>query len=263
MPKGRDIYLYIPIIFITVLLVLGFILLFAQTLSSSNNLYLELLQSTQFWSVYLYSLKIASLTLVFSIAIFGAIFYLLFLLKYHFLDIKKWIFLLSLPILIPYALTAFLFFLIFFTFSDSSFFPFLLGTPTAMILAYIYKVVPFLLLVGTPSLFRLKKSEVFKHQIYSDDAFLFFKTIFLKRDLANFFVGFFIVFAYVINAYEIPAILGSSIEKMPASFTYDLFQEYELFSLQKAYASSILFFILSLFFVPIFFMAYKILKRIL
>lgn len=211
----------------------------------------------------MYALHISFLVLAFSVLLFIIILYSLFLLRFHHKKIENWILAFTLPLFLPYAFCAFLFFLIFFLVSTIDEFPFLLGSVFAVVIVYIYKVVPFLLFVALPSLIRVKKEEILLHTLYSKSTLLFFTNIFIKRDLKNFFIAFFIVFAYVINAYEIPAIVGSSVDKMPALFTYELFHEFSIGSIQKAYASSILYFVGTLFFLPIFYLTYKFTQRVL
>gem|GEM_PF-6315980 len=99
--------------------------------------------------------------------------------------------------------------------------------------------------------------------LYSDNLKKFFFKILLRRNLKVYIVGIFVVFSYIFNAYEIPYILGSNLHKMPAVLVYEQLSEFGEHSMQKAYFMSFAYFILVLFFLPLFFILYKILKKVL
>ena len=173
-------------------------------------------------------------------------------------------FILSIPILIPYSFCAFLFFLIFFPVGFfENFVPFLVGSSYGVVIAYCYKIVPFLILITFPNLLKISKDEISLHRIYCSSEFYFFKNILIKRVLSILFIGAFIVFSYIFNAFEIPSILGSNIDKMPAVFVNDRLQEFGLNSLNMAYGSSLLYFFITLGFGLVFFLFYKIIKKVL
>lgn len=259
--KIKKAFLYLPITSLLASLVLGFYFL----LLGQKEFYLHLIANEIFWDAFFYALKIAFWTITLSTVLFLSIYYLLFLLKFEYKqNISFWIFFFQIPIFLPYAFTAMLFFLLFFPvgiFAD--FMPFLLGTSKAVIIAYTYKVSAFLLFISLPALLQVKQNEIKLHQLYSDNLRKFFFKILLKRNLGVYIVGIFIVFAYIFNAYEIPYILGSNLEKMPAILVYEQLNEFGLQSMQKAYFMSFVYFVLVLFFLPLFFVCYKILKKVL
>jgi putative spermidine/putrescine transport system permease protein len=155
-----------------------------------------------------------------------------------------------------------LFFLLFFPSGIfSEFIPFLLGTSSGIIIAYSYKVSAFLLFISIPNLLHVKENEILLHRLYSDSLKSFFVKILLRRNLKIYILGSFIVFAYIFNAYEIPYILGSNIEKMPSVFVYEQLSEFGMESVQKAYLMSFIYFIFTLLFVPVFLLIYQILTR--
>lgn len=259
--KIKKAFLYLPLSFLFAALVFGFYFM----LLGQKELYLHLIGNEIFWDAFFYALKIAIWTIVLATLVFLNIYYLLFLLKFQYKkNISFWVFFFQIPIFLPYAFCAMLFFLLFFpvgVFAD--FMPFLLGSSKAVIIAYTYKVSAFLLFISLPTLLQIKQDEIKLHQLYSDNLAKFFFKILLKRNLGVYTVGIFIVFAYIFNAYEIPYILGSNLEKMPAILVYEQLNEFGLESMQRAYFMSFVYFILVLFFLPLFFIVYRILKKVL
>jgi len=263
--KNKNIFLFIPVIFLNIIFVLGFFLIYIKTVSTSENIYFELLNSSDFFASLIYGLYISFLTIFLSCSLFLSIYYLLFLLKFKYTqDLNIWFLFLSIPILIPYSFCAFLMFLMFFPvgfFKDIM--PFLVGTSYSIVIAYIYKIVPFLLLVTFPNLLKISKNEINLHKVYSSKSFHFFWYILIKRNFKVMFISLFVVFSYVFNAYEIPSILGSNIEKMPAIYVSELLGQYGINSTNYAYGSSLLYFLTTICFVPIFFLCYKIANKVL
>jgi putative spermidine/putrescine transport system permease protein len=234
-------------------------------MNTQENIYQNILQENEFYESFFYSLQITFLSISISLVIYLGLFYLLLRLKIKYsIDIKSWLFFLQIPILIPYSLCAFLFFLLFFPVGYSQeFMPFLVGTSYAVVIAYIYKIVPFFILVSFPTLLKITKDEINLHKIYSNSTAHFFWKILVKRNLEVLFVAIFIVFAYIFNAYEIPSILGSNIDKMPSVLVYEKLGEFSLNSLQIAYAHSVLYFIITLLFIPLFYIMYTFFKRVI
>lgn len=252
---------YFPISILLASLILGFYFM----LFENNFLYLRLIDNEIFWEAFFYALKIAISTITLSTLVFLNIYYLLFLLKFRYeKNISFFVFIFQIPIFLPYAFCAMLFFLLFFPvgiFADIM--PFLLGSSTAVVIAYTYKVSAFLLFISLPSFLHVKKDEIKFHMLYSDNLKKFFFKILLRRNLKVYIVGIFVVFSYIFNAYEIPYILGSNLHKMPAVLVYEQLSEFGEYSMQKAYFMSFAYFILVLFFLPLFFILYKILKKVL
>lgn len=261
--KNKVNFLFIPAVFLNVLFILSFILIYAKTLDSNENIYLTLIKSSDFLASLLYGFKISFFVLALSIALYMSIYYMLFLLKFKYKqDLKIWFISISIPILIPYSFCAFLMFLMFFPVGLlKEFMPFLVGTTLGVVIAYTYKIVPFLILISFPNLLKISKNEINLHKIYSSKSFDFFWYILIKRNLSVMFIGLFVVFSYVFNAYEIPSILGSNIDKMPAVYVSEILNEYNPNALSIGYASSLLFFCATLLCINLFFLVYKFLKR--
>jgi len=227
--------------------------------------FIELGQNRPFLDSLFYALWVAFCTLFFSTLLFLSIYYLLFLLYFEFKkNISLFIFYFQIPLFLPYALVAMLFFLIFFPMGYlSDFIPFLLGSSSAIIIAYSYKVSAFLLFISLPNLLHVKPNEIKLHRLYSDSLRSFFIKIVLRRNLKTYMLGSFIVFAYIFNAYEIPYILGSTLEKMPAVLVYEQLSQFGMDSMQKAYFMSFAYFVLTLLFLPFFYLFYYTFKRVL
>ena len=263
--KNKNIFLFIPILFLNFLFFTSFILLFIQTVNSDVNIYYEILKNEAFYDSLLYGLTISFFTIVYSLFFYFILYYLLFLLKFKYSkDIKKYFFFLSIPLLIPYSFCALLFFILFFpvgVFQDI--FPFLVGTSTAVVIAYVYKIISFFLLVSFPNLLKIKNEQINLHKMYSENPFHFFWNIVVKRDLKFLYIAIFVVFAYILNAYEIPSILGSNRDKMPAVYVSELLGEFGVNSLNIAYATSFVYFLVTLCCIPIFLIFYKISKKVL
>jgi len=170
----------------------------------------------------------------------------------------------QIPLFLPYALVAMLFFLLFFPMGYlSNFIPFLLGSSSAIIIAYSYKVSAFLLFISLPNLLHVKPNEIKLHRLYSQSLKSFFIKIVLRRNLKTYMLGCFIIFAYIFNAYEIPYILGSTLEKMPAVLVYEQLAQFGMESMQKAYFMSFAYFVLTLLFLPLFYLLHYAFKRVL
>ena len=263
--KSKKFFLYVPVIFLNMIFLFGFALVYIYTMNTKENIYQNILKDNEFYQSFLYSLQITFLSISISLVLFFVLFYLLLKLKFQYSkDVKSWLFFLQIPILIPYSLCAFLFFLLFFPVGIAQeFIPFLVGTSYAVVIAYVYKIVPFFILVSFPNLLKITKDEIKLHKIYSDNTAQFFWKILIKRNLKVLFVAVFIVFAYIFNAYEIPSILGSNIDKMPSILVYEKLGEFNLNSLQIAYAHSLLYFAITLVFIPFFYFIYKIFQRII
>jgi len=262
--KNKNIFLYIPILFLNFLFFVSFILLFIQTVNSDVTIYYKILKNEAFYDSLLYGLEISFFTITCSLFFYFILYFLLFLLRFKYSkDIKNYFFFLSIPLLIPYSFCALLFFMLFFpvgVFQDI--FPFLVGTSTAVVIAYVYKIISFFLLVSFPNLMKISNEQINLHKMYSSNSFHFFWNIVIKRDLKLLYIAIFIVFAYILNAYEIPSILGSNTEKMPAVYVSELLGEFGINSLNIAYATSFVYFFVTLCFIPILFISYKISKKV-
>lgn len=260
--KNKSFLLLIPAIFLNIIFIASFFLIFIKTISTNENIYYELLKRSDFFSSLLYGLQISFFTLLLSVTSYLLVYYMLFLLKFKYAqDLKAWFLFVSIPILIPYSFCAFLMFLLFFPVGIiKDFMPFLVGTSYSVVIAYAYKIVPFFILISFPNLLKISQNEISLHKIYSSNSFNFFWSILMKRNLKVMFIGLFIVFSYVYNAYEIPSILGSNIDKMPAVYVSELLGEYGLNSVNYAYESSLVYFVVTLCFLPIFYFCYKVLQ---
>lgn len=259
--KSKATFAYLPSVVLVGILGLGFLLLFSTKEMTSVSIF----TNQEFWDAFLYGTKISFFVVFFATLCFLLIYYLLFLLRFQYnKELTLWLFFLQIPLFIPYAFCALLFFVLFFSLGTSSeVLPFLLGAPEGVIMAYVYKVTPFLLLICMPHLILLKQDEINLHTIYSANSFLFFYKILLKRVLKVYFLGSFIIFAYVLNAYEIPFILGENSNKMPSILVYEQSTQLGALSLQKAYMMSLTYFVLALLFMPLFYFFYALLKRVL
>lgn len=263
--KNKNIFLLIPILFLNFLFLASFGLLFIESFNSDINIYVDIVKSEVFYDSLFYGLKVAFSTIVYALLFYFILYYLLFLLKFKYSqDIKKFFFFLSIPLLIPYSFCALLLFMLFFPVGAyRDFFPFLVGTSTAVIIAYVYKTISFFLLVSFPNLLKISNDEINLHKIYSSNSFYFFWNILVRRNLKTLFVAIFVVFSYILNGYEIPSILGSSIDKVPALYVSELLGEFGVNSLNIAYATSFVYFAVTLCCIPIFFVCYIVTKKVL
>lgn len=249
--KSKFYLISFPFILLFVCFMYGFFLLIIR--SNIKEHFFNIIKNEQFFNSFFYALFISTFTTLLSLVLAFILAYLLFILRFEYKkDIKKWILFLQIPIFIPYALSAYLFFLLFF--------PYLIGSSVAIILAYTYKTVPFLLLLFTPYLLSMKDDEINLHKMYSNKRFIFFWKILTKKALLALFVGAFIIFFYVFNAYEIPYILGSYLDKMPSILVNEKFSQLSSF-ISNGYSFSLVFICFSLCFVPLFFLIYLFVKR--
>lgn len=261
--KSKKLFLHLPVLLLNFIFILGFFLVYFYTLDTKNEIYKSFLGDKEFYFSITYGVYVSFISIFISLLIFLFIYYMLFLLKFEYKkELKNWLFFLQIPLLIPYSFCAFLLFLMFFpTGFLKDFMPFLVGTTWAIVIAYIYKIVPFLLFISFPNLLKIKKDEIRLHKIYSDNSNHFFYKILLRRNLKIMFVGIFIVFSYMLNAYEIPSILGSNIQKMPAVLVYERLGKFALDSIRIGYASSLICFFITLCFMPVFFFIYKLIRK--
>jgi len=251
--KGEKL-LYLPSALLSLILVAGFSLIYVYTLDTHTDIYRLILKESAFYDSFFYGFKISLFSITTSLVVFLMLFYLLFMLKFDYsADIKNWLFFLHIPILIPYAFCAFLMFMIFF--------PRLIGTDHIVVITYTYKIVPFLILISFPTLLNITKDEINLHKINSNNTNHFFWNILIRRVYKTLFIGLFVVFAYVFNAYEIPFVLGSHIDKMPALFVNEKLGMFEMNSTRVAYASGLIYFLINTVFVFFFYIVYKVSKK--
>lgn len=184
-----------------------------------------------------YGFVIALLVCIIALALAVALLYALFLVRvYAKKELKLWLLLMQIPLVIPYALSSVLIFLLYFPGGPlGSLGSWMIGGSLGIITAYMYKVTPFLLLVCYPGLLQIKNEELYFHRLHSNSWHNFFGSIFLRRVLKPLFVGLFVVFAYALSAYEIPSVLGSVTSKMPALIIYETMNELGSYTLDMAY----------------------------
>jgi ABC-type spermidine/putrescine transport system permease subunit I len=175
-----------------------------------------------------------------------------------------WILGFSIPLFIPYTLMALVLFLWFYPSGFiGSILPSLMGSTLALVLAYSIKTGAFLTIVGIPTLVSTKLNAWAQYRLYNGSLFGFFIHIIIPKLWTSMIIGMYVIHAYVLAAYEIPYLIGSRQNPMPAIIIHDTLNKLALDSAQKAYEMSGWLIGVMLLLAPIYFGIYRfVLKRL-
>lgn len=202
--------------------------------------YKNLIKTEEFQSSILLSLKLA-VTTTFLVAIISlAIIYSLYKMKNHWTDRKMTLSknILTVPVLFPYIVAAFCMGMLLTQsgilariaykigfIKEMSEFPELVNDKKGIgiIIAYLWKTVPFMILMLYPILEKIKDKWYDLGKIYKASEFQFFRYLVFPMIKNAFMTGLFIVFAYSFSAFEIPYFLGRTYPKTLSVYSYLLY----------------------------------------
>ncbi|MBY6035799.1 ABC transporter permease subunit [Fictibacillus nanhaiensis] len=267
--KNNHYLLLSPALIFTVCLVgCGLIMAFLESIrafeSPSFDTYQELLAGETFITSLLYSLCIALFSTLISIIIGLLLVRSTFpVLKRLFPKLIAWT-----PMVFPHFVWGYMLFLLF---SQSGYFssllnliglmddkvnfPILFKDPfgIGIILTYVWKEVPFVILILMPVYEQLSRSQ--KELVYtlggkSWDVFWHVERPYVFPVL---YETFFIIFTFVVSAYEVPALLGATYPKMISVLTFDWFFGSDWTKQPDAFAAMILLTLMTVFIVFILF----------
>ncbi|MGL5904870.1 MAG: ABC transporter permease [Cetobacterium sp.] len=239
------------------------------------NYYSEILTSTYFYKSLIYTVKINSISLFISFFLTIIILFLIFYSKkenYFYARIFQKI--VEMPVFIPYLVSSYGVLVIFMkrgllnnfllntnlieTIND---FPILTNDKlgVGIIITYVWKSLPFMVMMSSPIVFRAEKKWNSLGIIYNLSHLQFFKKIILPLVFPSISISFFIVSAYLFASFETPYILGVSYPKVLSVMVFDMYTKGSLELRGKIMAINILISVISLLFSGV---MYFVLKKI-
>lgn len=219
--------------------------------------YIDRLGSIDFWRSFSLTLRVASLSTFFSALFAIFVLYCLFLVrikskKDRSVYIQR---IFQIPMLFPYIVAAYMIFLMFVQsgwiarilfragiISEMSNFPVMTNESFGwgIIMAYVWKTSPFLVLLLYPVILRIEYSWVETARVLGANRFRTFTEIVLPLLLAPLETGCFIIFAYTFGAYEVPFILGVTYPEVLSVSSYETYSSGDLALQPSAMAINIL-----------------------
>lgn len=217
----------------------GLVLAFLQTVPGENGVftvYGELFQLSRFKDSFLYSVKIAAFATIFSLLIGLFVAKVIFsILKDSLGKILVWA-----PMLIPHFVAAYI---ILFFFGQSGWFSSLLYQldiisemnqfpilvfdhgGIGIILSYVWKSVPFVVLIILPAFYEMNRQYVDVVKILGGSRFHVFKTVEWPWLFPLLLESGIILFAFILAAFEVPYLLGVTNPKMISVLSYQWYYD--------------------------------------
>ncbi|TDT72598.1 putative spermidine/putrescine transport system permease protein [Hypnocyclicus thermotrophus] len=224
-------------IFLGVLQSFGFFLINKKSKFTFEN-YIKVFRNREFLDSLFLSIKISLLSVGFVILFAIIILYLLFLLKLKYFKLSDKLQKLYLvPMLVPYLIGSYISII---TLAQTGFlskifykagvilnfeeFPILINDShgIGIILTYIWKTLPFVLLMTYPILDKIIDKWIKVGKLYGANNFKFFIYIIIPLLIPTLFNSAFILLAFIFSAFEIPYMLGLTYPKMLSVMTYDM-----------------------------------------
>ena len=236
--ENKRLYVYILPAFIFISLFIGFGLFRAVTESLSGpqsifTHYITLFNSDEVYESVKISLYVTTISTLFSLLIGLVITRFLF----RFFSSISWKYIVWIPMIIPHFVAAYLVYIIFsqtgivssilYYLNDIGL-PFPLVNDTAyigVILTYIWKEVPFVVLMLLPIYQQIDKRYEDVVRTLGGKGWQVWKTVELPWIGPVLLEAGLIIFAFVIAAYEVPALLGVTYPKMFSVLVYEWFYE--------------------------------------
>lgn len=237
--------------------------------------YSGLLLSNEFWDSFFITLRISLISTVTSGILGMIITYCLFIIKSN-KSFKKMTFSLrfiQIPLLFPYLISAYLIFLLFTQSGLISRIVYNLGIIDSMgefpilvndkfgigiIITYVWKTCPFVVLMLYPIILKMKKSWVEVGRVLGANKLLIFKEVLFPLLVRPFIMACFIVFSYTFLAFEVPYLLGVTYPKTLSVYAYQLYTSGKLIERPTVMAINMI----SIFFIGISgIVTYKVYKK--
>ena len=161
----------------------------------------------------------------------------------------------KIPMLFPYVIAGYLFYLffaqsglvsrVFFKFgiiSDSSNFPIIANDVYGLgiILTYVWKTTPFIVLMILPAISKIKPEWIDVGRVHGITKIEFFKKVILPIIKGPIVMAGYIVFSYTFLAVEVPIYLGVTYPKSLSVYAYDIYNKGVLSGRPKAIALNLL-----------------------
>ena len=280
--KNKPYILILPAVtMITVLFFGGLALGFIQSLGLFNisgnshftlNAYKELLSSTDFFRSLQLTFKVAIIATIASGIISIVLISILFVIEENKMS-KLFRRIFQIPILVPHITAAYLIGLLLMKGGLISSITYGLGITKTMeafpsiindinslgiIITYIWKEVPFIILMLIPVVQRVEDSWLEIARVFGGTRIDFFKEVVLPLLIPTWISSMLIVFAFTFSDFEVPYLLGVTYPKFISVFAYDIYLNGELSSRPLALAAN---FILVIITAILGICAYKIIKK--
>lgn len=255
-------------------LVYGLILTFQQSIGinlpvtsdfSGFDAYKQLLTDKWFLQSSIFSVSVAMQSSVYSIIIGTLLAYWLWLQPNK---TQKKLLVYKIPLILPHIVAAFFIQLIFsksglissITYNlgiinNIASFPEIVYSPKGfgIVLAYIYKEVPFVIILQLANYSRINKELIVAAENLGAGKFMIFHKIILPNILPTINSTLIILFLYSLGAFEIPFLLGASRPEMIPVFIYNLYFNNNLNQRPLAMAALTLLFIFSSIFIGLYY----------
>jgi len=207
--------------------------------------YSELIHSQDFWRSFFLTLRISLLSTTFSTGAALFALYSLFLIRARSTRDRSVYFqrFFQISMLFPYIVAAYMIFLMFVQSGWVARILFNMGLISRMhsfpiitnesfgwgiILAYVWKTSPFIVLLLYPVLLRVEKGWLEAAKVFGASYFSTFREIVLPMMKNPLMVASFIVFAYTFGAFEVPFILGVTYPKALSVYSYQIYTSGDL-----------------------------------
>lgn len=219
--------------------------------------YKELFKSNEFWSSFLLTLKISTISTVISGVLGMFIILCLFIIRSSEKGSKALVFqrFFQIPMLFPYLVAAYIVFLMFTQsgwvsrilfnigiIKDMNSFPILINDEFGwgIIISYVWKTSPFVVLMLYPVIFRVENAWIEVGRVFGANRLKFFKEVVLLLLISPWKMSCFIIFAYTFSAFEIPFLLGVTYPKTLSVYSYEMYVYGYLADRPKALAVNII-----------------------
>ena len=243
-------YLYIvpALLFIGVFFLYGFFQGFMQSFGLYRivgesfftlDYYMETVKSKSFWDSLIFTSRMAVVSSTVSLLVSVILIYTIYLnMERKFVQGERFQKVVESPLLVPYLIASYLILILFMqsgviskvmvslgVIENYRAFPILTNEKrgVGIIIAYIWKTTPFIIMMAVPVLRRVKaKWDALAH-IFNVGKTRFFFEVGLPLMGPSLLMSFFIVLAYIFTAFEVPYILGVTYPKALAVGAYDIY----------------------------------------
>ncbi len=201
--------------------------------------YMETVRSRSFWDSLLFTSKMAVVSSTVSLIISVIIIYIIYLnMERKFVQEERFQKIVESPLLVPYLIASYLILILFMqsgtiskllvalrVIDGYSSFPILTNDKSGVgiMIAYIWKTTPFIVMMAIPVLKRVKSKWDSLAYIFNVGRTRFFMEVALPLMGPSLLMSFFIVLAYIFTAFEVPYILGVTYPKALAVGAYEIY----------------------------------------
>ncbi|MGX6590596.1 ABC transporter permease [Cetobacterium ceti] len=206
--------------------------------------YKKVLESRGFYESLFFTSKIAIISGIIAVLISIFVMYIFYLnLKYKYVKSQLFQRVIESPLLVPYLIGAYII-LIFFMQSgilslflekigiidNYKSFPIITNDKfgVGIIITYVWKTVPFILMMGIPVIKRINTRWDSLGKIFNLSDFQFFKKILLPLLFPTLTISFFIILAYFFASFETPYILGVTYPESLAVYVFNIYSRGKL-----------------------------------